>query len=117
MERPENCPDKLYELMRKCWQHRASARPTFMDIIKYLLDDVDEDFNRVSFFHTPAGQDHYHQMVDGDAAGLIADDATPLRHNEEDDGSSVEGNHFLMEEINENQHSSSSITNRRHNNL
>jgi Protein tyrosine and serine/threonine kinase len=66
MERPENCPDKLYELMRICWQHRPSARPSFMDIISKLLNDVSSDFSKVSFYHSAAGQDILHQMNQGE---------------------------------------------------
>ncbi|XP_065354922.1 insulin-like receptor [Calliphora vicina] len=56
MERPENCPDKLYSLMQKCWHHRPTARPTFMEIIRYLLDLADPYFREVSFFHSEEGQ-------------------------------------------------------------
>lgn len=66
MERPENCPDKLYELMRRCWQHRPTARPTFMDIITMLLEDVNPKFQTVSFYHSPQGQEILHQMMQGD---------------------------------------------------
>jgi insulin receptor len=66
MERPENCPDKLYELMRKCWQHRPSARPTFMDIIEALLDDVNQNFRNIAFYFTKEGQDALNQQRQGD---------------------------------------------------
>uniref|UniRef100_A0A1I8N6N6 Tyrosine-protein kinase receptor n=1 Tax=Musca domestica TaxID=7370 RepID=A0A1I8N6N6_MUSDO len=56
MERPENCPDKLYTLMQKCWQHRATARPTFIEIIRYLYDLADPHFREVSFYNSPEGQ-------------------------------------------------------------
>lgn len=61
MERPENCPDKLYDLMRRCWQHRPTSRPSFMDIITMLLDDTQSSFRSVSFFHSPAGHDFFQQ--------------------------------------------------------
>lgn len=57
MERPENCPDKLYDLMRRCWQHRPTARPTFLDIIQMLLPDAHERFPALSFFHSPEAHD------------------------------------------------------------
>lgn len=86
MERPENCPDKLYELMRRCWQHRPSARPTFMDIITMLLPDTSPVFAEVSFFHSQEAQDlarGQHQTV------LMDDVTTPLHpngdHDEEED--------------------------------
>nr|WML96173.1 insulin receptor [Colaphellus bowringi] len=55
MERPENCPDKLYTLMRYCWQHKPSARPTFMKLCQLLLEDASSTFSKVSFYHSPAG--------------------------------------------------------------
>ncbi|XP_038601950.1 tyrosine-protein kinase ABL1 isoform X3 [Tachyglossus aculeatus] len=32
MERPEGCPEKVYELMRACWQWSLSDRPSFAEI-------------------------------------------------------------------------------------
>ncbi|GBP95582.1 Insulin-like receptor [Eumeta japonica] len=56
MERPENCPDKLYFLMQRCWHHRPSARPSFIDIIRYLLEYAEPHFREVSFYHSEEGQ-------------------------------------------------------------
>jgi hypothetical protein len=55
MERPENCPDKLYSLMRDCWQHKPSARPTFLRLCSWLLEDAGPTFAQVSFYHSAAG--------------------------------------------------------------
>ncbi|KAG5669147.1 hypothetical protein PVAND_017042 [Polypedilum vanderplanki] len=87
MERPENCPDKLYELMRRCWQHRPSARPSFMEIITMLLDSVSSDFEKISFFHSPLGVETWQQMTQEIA--VISDDVTtPLRQDDEETMSS-----------------------------
>ncbi|XP_060613541.2 tyrosine-protein kinase ABL1 isoform X1 [Anolis sagrei] len=32
MERPEGCPEKVYQLMRACWQWSPSDRPSFAEI-------------------------------------------------------------------------------------
>ncbi|XP_039620205.1 tyrosine-protein kinase ABL1 [Polypterus senegalus] len=32
MDRPEGCPEKVYELMRECWQWTPSERPSFAEI-------------------------------------------------------------------------------------
>lgn len=122
MERPENCPDKLYELMRRCWQHRPTARPTFMEIIEMLLDDVNQNFRNIAFYFTKEGQDALHQQRQGEfgkclkalslnrnveslqfsAVNITDDVTTPLRQDEEEEEitSSIEGNHFLLEEMN-----------------
>lgn len=57
MERPENCPDPLYELMRQTWNHKEDRRPSFIDIIAFLLmQEIDiESFEKVSFYHSPEG--------------------------------------------------------------
>ncbi|XP_011696536.1 PREDICTED: insulin-like receptor [Wasmannia auropunctata] len=56
MERPENCPDSLYNLMRRTWNHRATRRPTFIDIETLLMQEVSiEDFENVSFYHSSEG--------------------------------------------------------------
>lgn len=57
MERPENCPEKLYNMMCRCWQHRPSARPSFMQIVSILLDDASANFRAVSFYYSPDGQE------------------------------------------------------------
>lgn len=56
MERPENCPDKLYQLMRRCWEHRPSNRPTFLDIVEMLLEDVNNSFGKNSFYFSEEGE-------------------------------------------------------------
>jgi fyn-related kinase len=38
MECPQNCPEKLYELMLQCWEHNPQNRPTF-DSLHSLLDE------------------------------------------------------------------------------
>lgn len=55
MERPENCPDKLYTLMRFCWQHKPSARPSFLELATHLIDDASPTFMQISFYNSSAG--------------------------------------------------------------
>ncbi|XP_046978161.1 insulin receptor-like [Vanessa cardui] len=59
MERPEHCPDRLYELMRACWAHRAHARPSFLQLVADLAPSAQPYFRHRSFFHTPQGQEMY----------------------------------------------------------
>jgi len=40
LERPEGCPDRLFNLMESCWQFHPNKRPTFIEIIESLLPDV-----------------------------------------------------------------------------
>lgn len=56
MERPENCPDSLYRLMRGTWNQKAVRRPTFIHITSILLKEASlEGFEAVSFYHSPEG--------------------------------------------------------------
>lgn len=59
MERPENCPETLYDLMCTTWQHRPTSRPSFLTIVNKLLKDADPSFRRLSFFFTPEAQELY----------------------------------------------------------
>ncbi|XP_072941369.1 insulin-like receptor isoform X2 [Epargyreus clarus] len=59
MERPEHCPDRLYELMRACWAHRAAARPSFLRLVADLAPSAMPHFRHRSFFHSPQGQEMY----------------------------------------------------------
>lgn len=56
MERPENCPNSLYQLMRIIWAYPVSKRPTFVDLTTILLERVhNEQFEKYSFYHTSEG--------------------------------------------------------------
>ncbi|XP_063823056.1 insulin-like receptor isoform X2 [Ostrinia nubilalis] len=59
MERPEHCPDRLYELMRACWAHRPHARPSFLRLVADLAPTAQPYFRQRSFFHSPHAQELY----------------------------------------------------------
>jgi len=53
LEKPENCSDDFYELMRNCWRFEPSERPTFKEIIEILAEFSDVDlirFKNASFY-------------------------------------------------------------------
>ncbi|KAF6081488.1 insulin receptor [Phyllostomus discolor] len=52
LDQPDNCPDRLSELMRMCWQFNPKMRPTFLEIVDLLKDDLHPTFPEVSFFHS-----------------------------------------------------------------
>lgn len=122
MERPENCPDKLYKMMCRTWQHRPSSRPTFIQIVTMLLDDAVPSFRQFSFYHSPEGQDLLQQKQRTDETFHITnnllifctfysdqvlevDATTPLRAEEEDfsiDGGYLRNRSSIEEEEEEN---------------
>ncbi|XP_077477069.1 insulin-like growth factor 1 receptor [Stigmatopora argus] len=52
LEKPQNCPDMLFELMRMCWQYNPKMRPSFVDIIGSVKDELEPSFCEVSFFYS-----------------------------------------------------------------
>lgn len=40
------------DLMRMCWQFNPKMRPTFLEIVDLLKDDLHPSFPEVSFFHS-----------------------------------------------------------------
>jgi hypothetical protein len=43
-----------------------------MEIITLLLEDAAPSFQNLSFFHSPVGQDIWHQLVQGDLGEQIS---------------------------------------------
>ncbi|KAM4744731.1 insulin-like growth factor 1 receptor isoform 2-T2 [Anableps anableps] len=52
LEKPQNCPDMLFELMRMCWQYNPKMRPSFVEIISSIKDELDPSFKEVSFYYS-----------------------------------------------------------------
>ena len=51
LEQPEDCPDRLYNMMCNCWKTEPRARPSFLEIVQFLENDVSEAFEEVSYYH------------------------------------------------------------------
>ncbi|XP_030043845.1 insulin receptor-related protein [Microcaecilia unicolor] len=54
LERPENCAERLHELMRWCWQQNPRQRPAFLEILEETRDEMHHSFRQVSFFYSKA---------------------------------------------------------------
>ncbi|XP_028442056.1 insulin-like growth factor 1a receptor isoform X2 [Perca flavescens] len=52
LDKPDNCPDMLFELMRMCWQYNPKMRPSFLEIINSIKEELDPPFREVSFFYS-----------------------------------------------------------------
>ncbi|KAM8877901.1 insulin-like growth factor 1 receptor [Synchiropus picturatus] len=80
LEKPHNCPDLLFELMRLCWQYNPKMRPSFVDIISSVKEELDPSFCEVSFFHS-ADNKAAHAPPDQDptppSASAEAEDGAP----------------------------------------
>ncbi|KAM9368362.1 LOW QUALITY PROTEIN: insulin-like growth factor 1 receptor [Phaethornis superciliosus] len=53
LERPENCPDKLHQLMCWCWQQNPRQRPSFIQLLESIKDHMAPTFRALSFFYSP----------------------------------------------------------------
>uniref|UniRef100_A0A8C2AQT3 Insulin-like growth factor 1 receptor n=1 Tax=Cyprinus carpio TaxID=7962 RepID=A0A8C2AQT3_CYPCA len=52
LDKPDNCPDMLFELMRMCWQYNPKMRPSFLEIINSIKEELEPPFQEVSFFYS-----------------------------------------------------------------
>ncbi|KAG7521570.1 insulin-like growth factor 1 receptor [Solea senegalensis] len=52
LDKPDNCPDMLFELMRMCWQYNPKMRPSFLEIISSIKEEMDSSFREMSFFYS-----------------------------------------------------------------
>ncbi|XP_053558856.1 insulin receptor [Bombina bombina] len=52
LDQPENCPARLHNLMQMCWQYNPKMRPTFLEIIDMMKDDLHPIFQEVSFYYS-----------------------------------------------------------------
>ncbi|XP_050081362.1 tyrosine-protein kinase Shark [Anopheles maculipalpis] len=41
LSQPEACPDKVFEVMRNCWQYNPKMRPTFRFLHRFFSDDIE----------------------------------------------------------------------------
>lgn len=51
LEQPADCPDRLYNMMCNCWKMDPRARPSFLEIVQFLENDVSDQFAEVSYYH------------------------------------------------------------------
>ncbi|KAL0278477.1 UNVERIFIED_CONTAM: hypothetical protein PYX00_000292 [Menopon gallinae] len=98
MERPENCPDKLYELMKLCWQYKPTARPHFMDFVTALLSDASPEFCKNSYYHGAEGRELRAHLDNADTELIAPTSGTPLRLATDIEDFSVGGSEPEMDE-------------------
>ncbi|KAJ3599168.1 hypothetical protein NHX12_033131 [Muraenolepis orangiensis] len=52
LDRPDNCPERMHNLMQMCWQYNPKMRPLFQEIIEMLREDLHPSFQELSFFYS-----------------------------------------------------------------
>eukprot|EP00794_Sanderia_malayensis_P009771 gene9771-10770_t len=51
LEQPDDCSDRLYNMMSNCWKTDPRARPSFLETVQFLENDVNDSFEEVSYYH------------------------------------------------------------------
>lgn len=41
LEKPDECPDVVYEIMQSCWNYSPKNRPTFRYLTEFFSNDPD----------------------------------------------------------------------------
>ncbi|KRX56561.1 Insulin-like growth factor 1 receptor, partial [Trichinella sp. T9] len=49
MEKPKDCPKRMYDLMLLCWKYDPKDRPLFSELAASLYDDLPSQFKSISF--------------------------------------------------------------------
>ncbi|XP_014665366.1 PREDICTED: insulin-like peptide receptor isoform X2 [Priapulus caudatus] len=90
MDKPEDCPDQFYELMKLCWQQSQKQRPTFIEIIEILRDDLPVSFREQSFYDQEYLKEQQHSLLDcqyddrvGAQIGELEEISLHSRHSDE----------------------------------
>ncbi|KAG9340757.1 hypothetical protein JZ751_020349 [Albula glossodonta] len=70
LDKPDNCPDMLFELMRMCWQYNPKMRPSFLEIIGSIKEELDPPFREVSFFYSEENKPPDTEELDMEAENM-----------------------------------------------
>ncbi|KAJ8417577.1 hypothetical protein AAFF_G00224200 [Aldrovandia affinis] len=70
LDKPDNCPDMLFELMRMCWQYNPKMRPSFLEIISSLKDELEPPFREMSFFFSEENKPPDTEELDMEAENM-----------------------------------------------
>ncbi|KAK2705842.1 hypothetical protein QYM36_016000 [Artemia franciscana] len=63
LEQPECCPKEHYSIMLKCWQHDATKRPKFSDLLSILPECKPEQVQAVGDFQEEPGRTRRDQLI------------------------------------------------------
>ncbi|KAJ8271980.1 hypothetical protein COCON_G00108390 [Conger conger] len=70
LDKPDNCPDMLFELMRMCWQYNPKMRPAFLEIISSIKEELEPPFREMSFFFSEENKPPDTEELDMEADNL-----------------------------------------------
>lgn len=64
LQKPENCPEFVYDIMRSCWQKNPDDRPTFKDLVETLASTVEAADQTVDLSVRADIKDTYNEFID-----------------------------------------------------
>ncbi|KAI5609833.1 insulin receptor b precursor, partial [Silurus asotus] len=87
LDRPENCAERMHNLMQMCWQYNPKMRPTFTEIIEMLKDDIHPSFQELSFFYSEENKPPESEEFDMDFENMESIPLDPSSYNQREEGS------------------------------
>ncbi|XP_026786253.3 insulin receptor b [Pangasianodon hypophthalmus] len=87
LDRPENCAERMHNLMQMCWQYNPKMRPTFTEIIEMLKDDLHPSFQELSFFYSEENKPPESEEFDMDFENMESIPLDPSSYNQREEGS------------------------------
>lgn len=75
LSRPDNCSDKLFHIMERCWKKSSRDRPTFNDIVEFLLPEIENQLYPNCFYRK--------QKTDKDSIATVLPQRPPQKQSEE----------------------------------
>ncbi|CAB1323807.1 unnamed protein product [Coregonus sp. 'balchen'] len=89
LDRPENCEQRIHNLMSMCWQYNPKMRPTFQEIIEMLKEDLHPSFQEVSFFYSEENKLPETEEFDLDLENMESIPLDPSSYSEREDRDSL----------------------------
>uniref|UniRef100_A0A6Q2X2L3 Tyrosine-protein kinase receptor n=1 Tax=Esox lucius TaxID=8010 RepID=A0A6Q2X2L3_ESOLU len=89
LDRPENCAERIHNLMTMCWQYNPKMRPTFQEIIEMLKDDLHPSFQEVSFFYSEENKIPETEDFDLDLENMESIPLDPSSYSQREDRDSL----------------------------
>uniref|UniRef100_A0A4W5LTP3 Tyrosine-protein kinase catalytic domain-containing protein n=1 Tax=Hucho hucho TaxID=62062 RepID=A0A4W5LTP3_9TELE len=88
LDRPDNCADRLHNLMSMCWQYNPKLRPSFQEIIEMLQEDLHQSFQEVSFYYSQENKPPEQEDFDLDMDNMESIPLDPSSYSQRGDHSS-----------------------------
>ncbi|KAM9097937.1 insulin receptor isoform X1 [Sarcophilus harrisii] len=85
LDQPDNCPERVNSLMQMCWQYNPKMRPTFLEIIEMLKDDLHPSFREVSFFYSEENKPPENEEFEMDFENMESIPLDPSSYSQRDE--------------------------------